>query len=151
MHSSNTTSILREVYLAEIDKCLKELEQYPSDASLWTLAPGTLNSGGNLILHLAGNLLHFIGHTLGNSGYVRDREREFGAKDLSREQLRQELAEAREQVDRVLNGLYDQQLDEPYPIREFKGGKTIGYVLQVFLAHFSYHLGQLNYHRRITT
>ena len=48
-----------------------------SETQFWQKPTESGNSFGHLVLHLAGNLNHFAGTRLGQTGYVRDREREF--------------------------------------------------------------------------
>ncbi len=107
------------------------------------------NSAGNLCLHLIGNLKHFLGATLGNTGFVRDRDAEFTQKDVPRAELVKGIDEAIEAVKTTLASLDEQDLTKPYPIDIFKnGGNTVFYLLH-FSTHLNYHLGQINYHRRL--
>lgn len=129
-----------------------ELEGYPDDASVWRTAPGIVNSAGTLALHLTGNLQHFVGASLGGTGYVRDREAEFGDRDLPRVALIQRVDEARAVVAKTLPALDDAVLDRPFP---GKGPQALGdaptaeALLTYMYGHFTYHLGQVNYHRRL--
>lgn len=54
-----------------------QLAQPFTDAERWTRPMDPANSIGHLVLHLTGNLHHFVGGQLGKTGYVRDREKEF--------------------------------------------------------------------------
>src|ERR1043165_8350873 len=113
------TTILSELYERDLNKLRQEIEQYPDDASLWKKAGEIPNSGGNLCLHLCGNLRHFIARVIGESGYVRDRDAEFSRTEVSREEL---LAEIDATILDVKNGLAkctQQQLDADYPIEVF--------------------------------
>src|SRR5439155_14633733 len=92
-----------------------EIEAYPNDADVWRVVPGIKNSGGTLALHLAGNLQHFIGKILRGSAYVRDRDAEFAARDLSRPELVKKLTVAIAAVQRTLDSLSPERLDAPYP------------------------------------
>src|SRR5438034_403340 len=96
---SDPISDLRRVLLRDVETLARELELYPDDGSLWRAVPGLPNAGGNLILHLAGNLRHFIGAQLGGTGFVRDRDAEFASKDVPRERLLREIAATRLEVD----------------------------------------------------
>lgn len=140
---------LNNLYQRAIDTLIKEVEAYKTDASLWEIKDGVTNSGGNLTLHLIGNVNHFIGATLGGTSYKRDRDAEFGSKDLSRHELVKQLNEAKTMLDKVMPGLSDADLMKTYPF-DFAGKETAEYYLQFFLGHFQYHLGQINYLRRIT-
>ncbi len=138
------------VFLRDLDRLADEVGQYPTDAAVWASAPGILNSGGTLAIHLAGNLQHFIGALVGGSGFVRDREREFAVRDLSRAAILAEVAEARGAVAAALVGLSDDDLTEVWtgggPLGE---GATVGAMLLHLSGHLMYHVGQVNYHRRL--
>lgn len=128
-----------------------ELERFPSDEAVWVLPEGIANSAGTLALHVSGNLLHYVGALLGGTGYVRDRAAEFSQRGLSREELRERLQEARAVVDQVLPGLSDESLRDPFPDPpEALPRATTVLVLLHLVTHLAYHLGQANYHRRLT-
>jgi uncharacterized damage-inducible protein DinB len=133
----------------DLEKLLQEIEAYPDEESVWSVLPGTSNSGGNLCLHLAGNLRHFIGAVLGGSGYLRDREAEFSTRYLPKDRLLKEVDAARSAVVRTLSGLDPDQLAERYPVEVFGHPMTVEYFLIHLTAHLNYHLGQVNYHRRL--
>ena len=128
-----------------------ELEAYPDERLIWALPPGAPNSAGTLSLHLAGNLRHYIGALLGGSGYVRNREEEFAARDVPRAQLLAHLAEADAAIESTLPRLTDAELSRPFPepIRE-QHLETRDLLLQLAV-HLAYHLGQISYHRRLVT
>src|SRR5215475_9847548 len=93
----------------------RELAQFPDDDSVWKTVPGVTNSAGNLALHLAGNLQHFIGAVLGRTGYVRDRDAEFGRRSGTREEIYRELDAATAVIQRVLPSLPEATLASEYP------------------------------------
>jgi uncharacterized damage-inducible protein DinB len=146
-----TLDMLRRTLRRDIDALRREVEAYPDDASLWALAPGISNSAGTLALHIAGNLRHFIGATLGNSGYVRDRDAEFSTRDVSREHVANELRDAARAVDRALAGFDAAQLTDEYPLPIAELRPRVGPFLIHLVVHLAYHLGQVDYHRRIVT
>src|SRR5262245_5840208 len=129
----------------------RELEAYPSAEALWRLEPGITNPGGNLALHLTGNLRHFIGAVLGGSGYVRNRDAEFNRRDPSRGELLAEVDAAIVDVERGLAKVSDADLAKPFP--QPVAGVTVstGDFLIHLAGHLTYHLGQLDYHRRLLT
>lgn len=128
-----------------------EVSLYPDDASLWKPVEGQPTLGGNLALHLAGNLRHFVGGVLGGSGFKRDRDGEFSARGLSREAVILELRAAKADVATALAKLDPARLGEPFP--EAIRGHTLPtrMVLVHLITHLSFHLGQLDYHRRAAT
>lgn len=142
-------SQLTSLLLRDLASLQKEIAAYPDDDSLWVTLPGTGNSGGNLALHVAGNLRHFIGALMGNSGYVRERELEFSTKSLSRIQVNEILDACEKEIRLALSKCDDSILLTDFPA-EIKGtDRQTGAVLMHLLAHLNYHLGQVNYHRRI--
>lgn len=144
-----TAASFQETYGRGFDKLYAEISAYTEEALLWKLVPGISNSAGNLCLHLLGNINHFIGAQLGQTGYVREREREFSDKNVPRETLLMHLRNTQEMAIRVLGTLTDEDLQKTYPIQLQIGPKNTEYMLVFFAIHFEYHLGQINYHRRI--
>jgi hypothetical protein len=139
---------VRSTMVRDLDGFIAELRAYPDEASVWALPPGFLNSGGTLAMHAAGNLRHFIGTVLGETSYVRDRDREFAARGVPRAELIAELEAARADVDGILRVLDPERVDEVFPIRI--GGEQLGTsrVLVHLATHLAWHLGQIDYHRR---
>ncbi len=144
---------LRHLLLREVAAVRRSVAAYPDDASLWTPLPGWPNAGGTLALHLAGNLQHFTGTVLGGSDYLRDRDREFAARGLTRAELDRELARAEEAIalglGRVLAGT--DPGSRPWPGALPNGPRPVRAFLMHLLSHTAYHLGQLDYHRRGVT
>ena len=141
---------LRRLLLRELQTFRREVELTP-DEFLWTAPPGVLNPIGNLALHAAGNLRHFVGSVLGGTGYVRNRDAEFASRDLSRAEVVEALDRALSEVDRTLSRLDPAVLDQPYPI-EVVGQKLVtGRFLTHLAVHLGFHLGQAGYLRRILT
>lgn len=143
------TKTLCYFLLRDLDKLVVELEAFPNEAALWLTAGSVQNCAGNLGLHIAGNLRHYIGATLGHSGYVRQRDLEFSEKNVPRAAILANLADARTQVTDVLNAMTVAALDQLYPADYFGEGRSNFYVLLTLLAHLNYHLGQVNYLRRM--
>lgn len=129
----------------------REIEAYPDERQLWQHVPGMANVAGTLALHLAGNVRHYLGAILGGTGYVRDRASEFSRRDVSRAELVAEIEAARSDIARTFARLTDESLPDRYPevILEHHV-ETREYLIHL-LTHFTYHLGQLDTHRRIVT
>jgi hypothetical protein len=142
---------LQTLYARDIETLRAEVELYPEDELLWREVPGCPNPGGNLVLHLVGNLRHFIGAQLGGSGYVRDREAEFATKGVSRAQLRSGISSASTEVVRTLSALDPARLNEPFPLPAYGKSVLTGLWLLHLSTHLAFHLGQLDYHRRAVT
>jgi hypothetical protein len=137
-----------EIYLRDIQKLHDEIQAYPTDELLWVVKEGISNSGGNLCLHLVGNLQHFIGATIAHNGYMRNRDKEFSDKGLTKHELMVMLHDTQAMLQSVLPKLTKADLDKEFPF-DFFGKRTTNWYLNQFLMHFHYHLGQINYHRRI--
>ena len=140
---------LTEFFLRDLNKLKEEILFYKDENRLWMLKGEVKNSGGTLTLHLIGNLKHFIGAQLGNTGYVRNRDKEFSDKNILKENILKEIDEVITILQKILPTLKDTDLLKEFPI-EFLGEKrTTGYVLLTLATHLNYHLGQINYHRRM--
>ena len=143
--------LIQHCLLRELASLRRELAAYPDERQIWQLPAGLPNSTGTLILHLAGNLRHFVGAVLGGSGYNRDRDFEFAARDLPRERLLAEIQAAEEAIRGTLPRLSAEELaaDFPEPLR----GHTVATsdMLLQLATHLAYHLGQVSYHRRLVT
>jgi uncharacterized damage-inducible protein DinB len=141
--------ILTELYSRDLDKLRDEINLFSDEADLWKLADGVTNSAGNLCQHLTGNLQHFFGAVLGGTEYVRDRDAEFSSRDKTRAMLLSEIDAAEVSVRETLAKLSDEDLSKPYPIEVFGHPMTTAFFLTHLTTHFNYHLGQINYHRRL--
>ena len=141
--------ILIELYERDLDKLRTEIESYSDEADIWKTVDGITNSAGNLCLHLTGNLQHFFGAVLADTGYVRDRDSEFANKNISRDEMLAAIDATKAVVMETLNNLTDGDFAATYPIEVFGQPMTTGYFLTHLTTHFNYHLGQINYHRRL--
>jgi hypothetical protein len=92
-----------------------------------------------------------VGTVLGNTGYVRDRDREFSDRGVPRSHLVAELAKTAEVVRTVLASLPDESLTAEYP--DVLGGPRMptGLLLRQLTSHLAFHLGQAGYLRRALT
>lgn len=140
---------LKALYSRDLNKLKMEIEAYQNEENLWKTDKNISNSAGNLCLHLVGNLNHFIGAQLGNTGYIRDRELEFSLKNVSRTELITKVEATAAMIDSVLSQLSEQDLKNEYPLVVFESKMTTDYFLIHLIAHLDYHLGQINYHRRL--
>jgi hypothetical protein len=135
----------------ELEGFKRELAHFPDDESVWAAHPAVTNSAGNLALHLAGNLQHFIGAVLGGTGYVRNRDLEFGQRSGPRENIYAELDAAISVVRRVLPSLPNERLDQEFPERVMGMTFRTSTFLVHLCAHAGFHLGQAGYLRRMLT
>ena len=140
---------LLEIFERDLTKLGEEINLYPDETRLWIVEKDISNSAGNLCLHLIGNLNHFIGSVLGNTGYVRERDKEFSTKSTPRHELLNHIEQTKKMVNDTLNNLTDEDLQKDFPIDKWKRKATTGFLLMHLSSHLSYHLGQINYHRRL--
>jgi hypothetical protein len=133
----------------DLKKLTEEISLYKNETDLWKIKDGISNSGGNLTLHLVGNLNHFIGATLGSTGYIRERDKEFSLKDIPRKQLIDNINTTSAIVTKILSSLSKDDFEKDFPIPIDNKISSTGFILIFLLAHLSYHLGQINYHRRL--
>ena len=143
------SEILGDLFDRDLNKLKSEIEHYSDESDLWKKPGGVLNSAGNLCLHLNGNLQHFIGATIGNTGYVRDRDAEFSSTDIPREKMLADIDTMRSVVKSTLAKLTQADLASNYPIEVFGHPMTTGWFLTHLATHLTWHLGQINYHRRM--
>ena len=148
------TTTIGGIFERELNKLAEEIKLYPNEASIWKVTEGIKNSGGNLCLHICGNLQHFIGNVLGNTGYVRNRDKEFADKNIPVTDLLNEIEATKKAVVKTLENIPDTDLDKEYTAfpAHLLGKENITkfYFLAHLIAHMDYHIGQINYHRRLT-
>ncbi|HWB40878.1 MAG TPA: DinB family protein [Gemmatimonadales bacterium] len=135
----------------DLQTLAREVAAYPDDTAVWTVPEGAVNSAGTLVLHLTGNIQHFLGARLAGSGFVRDRPAEFSARGVPRAALLRQIEAARHAVHAVAETVTDESLPGDYP--EVVGGMRVaaGEYLIHLVSHFGYHLGQVDYHRRLVS
>lgn len=140
---------LHSLYERDLDKLLAEVKAYKKEENIWKVNGEIINTGGNLALHLCGNLRHFIAAMLGGSGYIRQRDDEFNLKDVKKSELIDEIKTTKKVVLETIESLTNDQLEENYPVNVFGKEMTTIHFLNHLYGHLNYHLGQLNYHRRL--
>ncbi len=142
-------SILTTLFSRDLTKLKTEISLYSREENLWIVDQQITNTAGNLCLHLLGNLNHYIGTQLGATGYVRNRPLEFSTKHIPRKDLLDQIDYTRQMIETTLQKLDVSKLDETYPEIVFGEPMTTGYFLIHLTTHLAYHLGQINYHRRL--
>ncbi|WP_293914081.1 DinB family protein [Deinococcus sp.] len=153
-----TLTELSALFGRDLQKLMDELRAYPDEASIWWLPEASAgsdikNSAGTLALHLVGNLRHLIGAELGGLPYARDWAAEFSLRNVPRAELLAALDETAKIVRTTLTGLDEASLEQPFPLNlaalGFPPGMTTSYLLLHLYGHLNWHLGQINYHRRL--
>lgn len=140
---------LQALYVRDLKKLKQELELYKNEADIWKIEKQIANPAGNLCLHLVGNLNTYIGATLGNTGYIRHRDLEFSLRDVPRKELIEKVDGTISMIEKVMPAVSDEKMREEYPLLVLAEKTSTEYFLVHLAAHLSYHLGQVNYHRRL--
>lgn len=142
---------LIELFERDLNKLKEELSLYKDESVMWEIRGEIKNSAGTLALHLIGNLNHFIGAILGKTDYVRNRNAEFSDKNIPRTDIIVNIGKTIEMIKSVLSKISDEEVNKEYPIEVL--GKKEKIKTEFFLihlaGHLNYHLGQINYHRRL--
>lgn len=141
--------ILRTLFTRDLKRLYTEIESYKKEENIWKTERNIANSGGNLCLHLVGNLNTYIGKEIGKTGYVRNRELEFSLKNIPRTELLNKISDTIAVIEQCFDNLKEKALPDEYPILVFDKKTSTGFLLVHLATHLAYHLGQVNYHRRL--
>jgi uncharacterized damage-inducible protein DinB len=141
--------IIKDLFTRDLEKLKTEITSYKDETILWETTGEVKNSAGNLCLHICGNLQHFIGAVLGNSGYERKRDLEFSSKNVPVKEMITEIDKTLLIVQKTVNELKEEKLKEIFPMNAFGYEMTTEFLLVHLTTHLNYHLGQINYHRRL--
>jgi len=142
---------LADLYRRDLTRLLQQLDAFPDTAALWRTLPGVTNSAGNLIIHLEGNLREYIGRCIAGIPYQRHRDAEFSSTGLSIDDLRQRIQGLIDTIPPAIAALTPNTLAaiQPEPLGKMQM-PTHQFLLHLY-GHFNYHLGQIDYIRRIST
>lgn len=142
-------TILAGFYDRDIRRLIEEVNLFSNEEDLWKTQGTVKNSAGNLALHIIGGLNYLIGTTLAQTGYVRNRDQEFTRKGVPRKELVAQLGQLIPMITGTLNAFTPQRMEDLYPFMFDDKDVPNSYVLVQLLAHLNYHLGQVNYLRRV--
>ena len=145
----STPKDLATLFRRDLAKLIQHIESFPNDESLWQVLPGVSNAAGNLALHIQGNLREYVGRQLGQISYVRNRPLEFSARGLSRQEVCAQLTELMHSIPLVIGNLSEEQLETEYPEVVLGAATSTRELLIHLYGHLNWHLGQVNYLRRI--
>ena len=140
---------LKILFNRDLIKLKTEIESYQNESNIWKIQKGIANSAGNLCLHLVGNLNTYIGAEFGKTGYIRNRALEFSLRDIPKSELIQKIEETIVVVNNALNNISEDDLKIEFPILVFENKTSTEFMLIHLTTHLAYHLGQINYHRRL--
>lgn len=140
---------LKILFTRDLTKLRTEIASYQHEPNIWKIDKSIANSAGNLCLHLVGNLNTYIGKEIGAMGYVRNRDAEFTLKNVPRTELIDKVNDTLQVVDSSLDKMPEADLQKQYPVLVFDRATSMEYMLIHLATHLAYHLGQVNYHRRL--
>ncbi len=140
---------LIKLFERDLEKLKEEILLFENESDLWITAGDVNNSPGNLCLHICGNLKHFVGNVLGRTHFIRERAKEFSLKDIPPKELLKNCDETLSIVKSTLENLDEEVFQRNYPISVFKEEMSTEFFLIHLTTHLNYHLGQINYHRRL--
>ena len=140
---------LIEIFERDLERLKSEILLFENESDLWLTAGDVKNSPGNLCLHICGNLKHFIGHVLGGTDYIRERKKEFLLKNIPKEELLRNCDETLSIVKTTIDRLTEEVFGSTYSINVFNEEMTTEFFLIHLATHLNYHLGQINYQRRL--
>lgn len=143
------TVMLAKLFKRDLEKLKQEITAYKTEKQIWILSNEISNSAGNLCLHVVGNLNHFIGAVLGKTDYVRQRDLEFSLKNVPVSEMKRQIDDTIIIIEDTLSKLTEEDLQQEYSQNPFKECMSTELFLTHLLTHLSYHLGQINYHRRL--
>ncbi|GAA4309004.1 hypothetical protein GCM10023149_03150 [Mucilaginibacter gynuensis] len=140
---------LKKLFIRDLEKLKQEIEAYQNEDKIWYIEKSILNTAGNLCLHLVGNLNTYIGAEFGKTGYVRNRVDEFALKDVPRAELVDKVEQTIIMIANTFEMISEEQLNEKYPAEIHLKDVSTEYFFVHLAMHLGYHLGQINYHRRL--
>ncbi|BDD01625.1 DinB family protein [Persicobacter psychrovividus] len=141
---------LAQLFSKNLQQLSEEISQYEGKPlEFWAVRGMISNSAGHLTQHILGNLNHFIGHVLAKTDYVRDRKAEFSTHDISIATFKEQIEAVDALIQDTFSKMTEEEWAQTYPLEVFKKPITTAYFMQHLLAHLSYHMGQINYHRRL--
>lgn len=140
-------SELKTLFERDLERLTVQLNSYESEEDLWSTSGEVKNSAGTLILHLCGNLKHFVGATLDKSDYVRDRDFEFSGR-VSKAELSENMHETKEEVLAYFDRVSVDDMSDPYPLQVFGYPMTKSQFLIHLYGHLNWHMGQIDFHRK---
>jgi hypothetical protein len=142
---------LGALYRRDLTRLTQQIEAFPDDAALWQTHPAVTNCAGNLALHIEGNLREFVGRQLGGNSYTRQRDLEFSSKGVTKQEIENRLAEIKQTIPAIIENLSTEQLETTYPQVVFERPTSTHELLTSLYGHLNWHLGQIDYLRRILT
>ena len=137
-------SVLTDRYNSNLAR-IRELAAPLTEQQFWTKPYPYGNSFGHLVLHLTGNLSYYIGAQIANTGYVRDRPREFNDPNPpSKEEALHRLDDAVSMVVKTVHGQSAGDWAGSYSAVGSNCSNRLDMVVQC-AGHMQHHIGQMIY------
>jgi hypothetical protein len=147
----SATDELAALFRRDLTRLVQELQAFPSEEVLWAKLPGISNSAGHLFLHLEGNQREYIGRQLGNVDYTRHRDIEFASAPIPGSDLMRRIEPLPELIPGIISALSEDAFAANYP-EDIQGVPLSTRQFLIHLSgHLNYHLGQIDYLRRVLT
>jgi len=135
-------TVLAGRYFANLTR-IRELAATITEKQFWTRPFPYGNSFGHLVLHLTGNLNYYIGARIANTGYIRDREREFTEPNPpSKEDALKQLDAAVAMVMEAIRAQSASDWSKPYSGVGTNCSNRLDIAMQC-AAHMQHHIGQM--------
>jgi len=130
----------------ELAARVREIAAPLSEEQFWKKPFAFGNSFGHLTLHVTGNLNYYIGAQMANTGYVRDRPREFTEGDRpAKEEVLARFAAAVELVVRTIRAQSESDWGITYTAKGEEDAENRLNIVLRCLTHLDHHVGQMQY------
>lgn len=137
-------TVLAGRYFANLTR-IRELAAPLTEKQFWIKPFPYGNSFGHLVLHLTGNLNYYVGAQIANTGYIRDREREFTESNPpAKEDALKVLDAAIAMVMETIRGQSSADWGHSYSAVGTNCKTRLDMVVQC-AAHMQHHIGQMIY------
>ena len=134
-----------ERHYAYLGQKIRELAEPLTDEQFWKKPFPFGNSFGHLILHLTGNLNYYIGAQIAQTGYVRDRPREFNDPNPpSKDEALRRFDDAVAMVQQTIRAQSAADWSKEYSGVGTNAPNRLDMILQC-AAHMQHHIGQMIY------
>jgi len=141
---STLSSVLTDRFAANAAR-VRELAAPLTNSQFWQKTFPFGNSFGHLVLHLTGNLNYYIGAQMSNTGYVRDRAREFNDPNPpSKEEGLKRFDEAVAMVQKTIHSQSADDWSREYSAVGTTSPNRLAMMVQC-AAHMQHHIGQMIY------
>jgi len=124
---------------------IRELAVPLSNEQFWQKPYPYGNSFGHLVLHLTGNLNYYIGAQIAQTGYVRDRPKEFNDPNPpSKEEALNRFDDAVTMVVKTIESQSPEDWSAEYSGAGANAKNRLDMIIQC-AAHMQHHIGQMIY------